>query len=111
MSETLDRIRELVAAGNVRISDHGYDELAADELLAGEVLAGVPGAQLVEDYPQHPRGPCVLVLQTGSKDQPIHAVWGIPQGRTEPAVLITAYRPDAELWENGFLRRRDEQQT
>ena len=91
MSETLDRIRELVAAGNVRISDHGYDQLAADGLLAGEVLASVPEAQLVEDYPQHPRGPCVLVLQTDGNNQPIHSVWGIPQGQTEPAVLITAY--------------------
>ena len=106
MSETFDRICELIAAGNVRISDHGYDELAADGLLAGEVLAGVASSQLVEDYPEYPKGPCVLVLQTDSQDQPIHALWGIPAGETEPAVLITAYRPDAKLWENGFLRRR-----
>ena len=106
MSSTLDRIRQLVAEGSVRISDHGYDELAADGLLAGEVLAGVENARLVEDYPQYGKGPCALVLQAASQSRPIHAVWGIPKGRNGPAVLVTAYRPDPNLWENEFLRRR-----
>jgi hypothetical protein len=106
VSNTLEKIRELVAAGSVRISDHGYDELAADGLLAGEVLAGVANSDLVEDYPQYAKGPCVLLLQADNQGRPIHAVWGIPKGRNEPAVLVTAYRPDPDLWENGFLRRR-----
>ena len=82
MSKTLERVRQLVAEGSVRISDHGYDELAADGILAGEVLAGVERAQLVEDYPQYGKGPCALVLQADSQSQPIHAVWGIPKGGT-----------------------------
>ena len=106
MSNTLEKVRQLVAEGSVRISDHGYDELAADGILAGEVLAGVESAQLVEDYPQYGKGPCALVLQADSQSRPIHAVWGIPRGRNGPAVLVTAYRPDPNLWENGFLRRR-----
>ena len=106
MSKTLERVRQLVAEGSVRISDHGYDELAADGILAGEVLAGVERAQLVEDYPQYGKGPCALVLQGDSQSRPIHAVWGILKGRNGPAVLVTAYRPDPNLWENGFLRRR-----
>ena len=106
MSKTLEQVRQLVAEGSVRISDHGYDELAADGILAGEVLAGVERAQLVEDYPQYGKGPCALVLQADSQSRPIHAVWGILKGRNGPAVLVTAYRPDPNLWENGFLRRR-----
>lgn len=106
MSETLEKIRQLVREGSVRISDHGYDELAADEIYAGELLSGVATAQLVEDYPAYGKGPCVLVLQADRQGRPVHAVWGIPKGRTDPAVLITAYRPDPDLWENGLLRRR-----
>ena len=106
MSETLEKIRQLVREGIVRISDHGYDELAADDIYAGEVLSGVDTAQLVEDYPEYGKGPCVLVLQTDGHGRPVHAVWGIPKGTTSPAVLVTAYRPDPNLWENDFLRRR-----
>jgi Domain of unknown function (DUF4258) len=106
MSETLQRVRDLVAKGEVRISEHGYDELADDEISVQELISGLLDADLVEDYPDFPKGPCTLVLQSGTDDQPIHALWGIPKGVSGPAVLITAYRPNPDLWENDFLRRR-----
>ena len=106
MSRRFEEIRRLVRKGAVRISEHGYDELAADGILAREVVEGVPDAVVVEDYPEYPKGPCVLVLQKNGKNQPIHVVWGIPKGHSTPAVLVTAYRPDPELWDSSFLRRR-----
>ena len=106
MSSTFDQIRELVRQGSVRISEHGYDELAADGILAREAVEGVSSALLVEDYPNYPKGACVLVRETDREQRHIHVVWGIPKGKTEPAVLITAYRPDPDLWENDFLRRK-----
>jgi hypothetical protein len=62
MSGTLAAVRELVARGEVRISDHGYDELAADGILVDDVLTGLAAAAVVEDYPNDPRGRSVLVL-------------------------------------------------
>ena len=106
MSSTLDQIRQLVRQGSVRISEHGYDELAADGILARETIEGFSSAILVEDYPNYPKGQCVLVRETVDDGRHIHVVWGIPKGKTEPAVLITAYRPDPDLWENDFLRRK-----
>lgn len=106
MGSTLDQIRELVRHGSVRISEHGYDELAADGIFARQAIEGISNADLVEDYPNYPKGACVLVRQTVNDGRYIHVVWGIPKGKTEPAVLITAYRPDPDLWENDFLRRK-----
>ena len=106
MSNTFDRIRALISHGRVRISEHGYDELAADGLLARELVEGVESAAVVEDYPDYAKGPCVLLLQRTEDERPIHAVWGIPAGHASPAVLITAYLPDPERWEPGFKRRR-----
>ena len=103
---TLDQILELVRQGSIRISEHGYDELAADGILAREAIEGVSSAILVEDYPNYPKGACVLVRETANEGRHIHVVWGIPKGKTEPAVLITAYCPDPDLWENDFLRRK-----
>lgn len=31
----------------------------------------------------------------------------IPEGNSKPVVLVTAYRPDPEPWDEGFLRRRN----
>ena len=106
MSETFERIKVLVAEGQVRISEHGYDELAEDDLTARELLASVTDAELVEDYPDYGKGPCVLLLQRDKGGGPIHTVWGIPAGHTAPAVLVTAYRPAPERWEADFRRRR-----
>ncbi|MFQ5423485.1 MAG: DUF4258 domain-containing protein [Phycisphaerae bacterium] len=106
MSRTLGRVQKLLTHGDVRISDHGYDELAADAILAGEVIAGVRQAVVLEDYPDYIKGPCVLVLQHDDAGNPIHALWGIARETTSPAVLITAYRPDPEKWTADFKRRR-----
>lgn len=107
MSRTFEQIRALVGSRDIRVSDHGYDELAADGILVREVLAGVEGAQVLEDYPNYPKGPCVLVLQRDEGDKPIHVVWGIPKDKTSPAVLVTGYRPDPERWTDDYPYRRN----
>ena len=107
MSETFERVRLLISRNEVRVSDHGYDELAADGILLREVLAGVDRAQVLEDYPEYPKGSCVLVLQRDEAGAPIHVVWGIPRGKTSPAVLVTGYRPDAERWSKDYRSRRE----
>ena len=107
MSDTLQRVQELARRGNLVISDHGYDELAADGILADEAISGLADARIVEDYPGFPKGPCVLVLQQDEIGDPVHVVWGIPKGRSSPAVLITAYRPDPLQWTGDHMHRRN----
>jgi hypothetical protein len=106
LRDFVERIRDLISAGAVRISEHGYDALADDGLSARELLAGVLEAVVVEEYPNYPKGPCVLLLQKDREGKSVHAVWGIPKGYDRPVVLVTAYRPDPERWDKEFLRRR-----
>lgn len=104
-SETLRKIQALIAAGEVRISEHGYDELADDGITVAEIMSGVANAEAVEDYPEFPKGPSVLAFQIDSAGRPVHVVWGIPKGYTGPAVLVTAYRPDPTRWGKGLKER------
>jgi hypothetical protein len=106
MSETLKRVQQLVAHGEVRISDHGYEEFAADGIVARDVVAGISMAIVVEDYPDAARGPSVLVLQHDAYGLPIHILWGIRAGQIGPAIVITGYRPDPERWSEDFLERK-----
>ena len=106
MSNFLKQVRDLIDRVEVRISEHGYDELAEDELTARELLAGVKNAIIIEEYPDYSKGPCALTLQQDRSERPVHVVWGIPKGNNKPVVLVTAYRPDPERWDESFLRRR-----
>ncbi len=107
MSKLLERIGALIGVGEVRISDHGYEELAEDQLTAREVVSGVQEAVVVEEYPNYPKGPSVLLLQKDKAGDPVHAVGGIPRGHDKPAVLVTAYRPDPERWDESFRKRHE----
>ena len=105
-SEILLRIQALVARGEYVVSNHGYDELAADGIFASEIIDGVMAASVVEEYRQASKGPSALVLQKDDAGVPVHVVWGIPKGFDAPAVLVTAYRPDPDRWSADFTKRR-----
>lgn len=104
-SSTFDLIRQLIAGGDVRISEHGYDELAEDDILVRDLINGIGNATVIEDYPSFAKGPAVLVLQFDGDRRAVHVVWGIPKGSASPAVLVTAYRPVPSRWNDTFTQR------
>lgn len=106
MSRTLVQIVKLAATGDVRVSTHAYDRLVLNSLSISEIVASLPAGEILEDYPAYHAGPAVLVLQADGRGEPIHAVWGIEKGTDGPAVLVTTYRPDPDLWSADFRRRR-----
>jgi Domain of unknown function (DUF4258) len=107
MSETLRRVQTLVLSGEVEVSRHGLQELAADGILIEDAIADITNAKAIEDYPDFHKGPSVLVFQRDGSGQPLHVLWGIERGTDTPAVLVTAYRPDPRRWSEDFTRRRE----
>ena len=100
------QILTLAGLGEIKISDHGYDELAEEDIFVRDIVASLPDAEAIEDYPEFPKGPCVLVLQRDREGGAVHAVWGLPKGEPGPAVLVTAYRPDPARWTDDFRSRK-----
>ncbi len=88
MSKFLEQVQALVARGEVLVSLHEAEELAADRIRVRDAVAGVGAALVVEEYPDYAKGPCVLVLERDMEGQSIHIVWGIPAGQTAPVVLM-----------------------
>ena len=78
-SETFELILRLVELGDVRVSDHGYDELAADGLSARECIVSVGGGAVVEDYPDYAKGHACCCSRQAAKAGPF-TFCGSPQG-------------------------------
>ena len=104
-SDTFEKVCGAIDAGRVHVSEHGYDEAVADGLRVVDVIEETLRGEVIEDYPEDPRGRSCLVHLAVDDDRPVHAVWGFdPEvGR---AILITVYRPDPRRWSDDFRQRR-----
>ena len=67
MDDIFHQIKQLIQAGSIRISEHGYDELSADNIYARDAVDGMTSGVVVEEYPDYPKGPSVLVLGPARK--------------------------------------------
>jgi hypothetical protein len=108
MTETFRRVQTLVLAGDVHVSDHGFEELRKDDILVDDVIDGIAAAIVVEEYPRRFRGPSILTLQHDANNRPLHVVRALPAGQRRPAVLVTAYPPDPKRWGSNFKQRKDD---
>jgi hypothetical protein len=60
--------------------------------------------EIIEDYPDDPRGHSCLMLGFGENGRPIHVLCS---PKDDFLAIITAYLPDKDEWEDNFrLRRR-----
>lgn len=100
----LERLRALIGAGRYRITLHAEQERDADEITIDEIEQAYSSAssEIIEDYPDDPRGHSALVLAFTGSQAPLHAVWSIHENT---AILITIYRPDPKLWTNWRKRK------
>ena len=108
MRPNLQTITAWFARGAYTITTHGSNEMGKDNVSVLELewclIDDEP--EIIEEYPDDPRGPCCLILAWNQVGRPVHTCVGY--GGTRPLV-ITVYRPDLEpaRWENGFNTRRD----
>ena len=104
-SNTFDKVCKAIANGRIHVSDHAYDEAVEDDLSVVDVIDRTPNREVIEDYPDDPRGSSCLVLLKVGDEQPVHAVWAFDDGSGR-AILVTVYRPDPTRWSDDLRQRR-----
>jgi hypothetical protein len=70
---------------------------------SNEVEDVVTQGELIEDYPNDPRGYSCLMLGFGEAGRAVHVVCS---PKDEYLAIITAYLPDPDQWSEDFRRRR-----
>ena len=100
----IQRIKELLRDKNYRLTLHAEGERDADRISIVEIEEALMhnDPQMIEDYPDDPRGHSFLLLGFSGEERPIHALCSIHEGTL---VIITIYRPDPNLWVDWKIRR------
>ena len=104
----IDEIQRLVRQGEYEFSIHAQQERLEEDLDVTEIEAALVQGEILEAYPDDPRGESCLVL--GYADvKPIHAVlgWASIRGEDENILrIITVYIPQPPKWNDPQTRRR-----
>jgi hypothetical protein len=102
----VETIRRLVREGRYEFSKHAERERRADMIFTRELEEALGHCEIIEDYPNDPRGPSCLVLGF-SGHRPVHAVCSVKRD-PEELFLITVYDPSRrpEYWMDQYRRRR-----
>jgi len=102
---TITWIQERVRAREYRLTLHAELERDSDQITIAEIeQALLSTLEVIEDYPNDPRGPSTLVVGFTKEGKALHVVCGRNDIMT--LVVITIYLPDENLWVN-FRKRKD----
>lgn len=99
----VDRIRRCFERDEVVLTLHARREMADESVNTRELSEAVSTATLLEDYPEHRRGPCCLLCGTTQNGRPLHIVCTT---QLEPLVVITVYEPKPPKWMTPLRRGR-----
>lgn len=80
------------------------EKLRKRKIKSSDIEQAVQNAEIIEDYPDDTRGHSCLVLGFDGDNRPLHMVFG--NFEAEKILLITAYEPTEEEWENDWKTRK-----
>ena len=103
-TDIVERVRTASAKRRLYLP-HAFRQMARPDrmITTKEVRTVIEHGDLVENYPDDPRGHSCLMLGFGEGGRPIHVVCA---PKDEYLAIITAYLPDSHEWAEGFRQRR-----
>lgn len=95
--DIVQHIQERIRSNRYEISLHAERERENDGLSVSDIEESVLiRGELLEDYPDDPRGHSCLMLGFNQTERAIHTVWGLLS--TDWMRLITVYIPKPPKW-------------
>lgn len=99
----IEEIKKRVKNNEYEISFHAEKERYAENISISDLETAINNGEILEDYPDDPRGPSCLILGY-SKNQPIHIVCGYTF--INWIRIITVYLPKLPKWVNERTRSK-----
>jgi hypothetical protein len=99
----IEDIRRKVGEGRYTISFTHTEKLRSRRIKAADIEQAVKSGNIIEDYPNDPRGASCLILGRVS-NRPLHILFA--QLEAQEILVVTAYEPDPEEWEDDWQTRK-----
>ncbi|MEW6363297.1 MAG: DUF4258 domain-containing protein [Acidobacteriota bacterium] len=97
------RLRQQAETDRLRVTVHAHQEMVEEDISLEDVRDVLLDPVLIENYPEHKRGPCCLVGQRTARGRYVHVVCTTS---LDIAIIITVYEPRPPKWATPFERGR-----
>jgi hypothetical protein len=99
----IEDIKRKVGEGRYMVSFTHTEKLRLRRIKAADIEQAVKSGNIIEDYPNDPRGASCLILgRVGNR--PLHILFA--QLEAQEILVVTAYEPDPEEWEDDWQTRK-----
>jgi len=92
---------DLAKSESVLVTLHAHQEMVEEDIELDDVLIALTQGKLVENYPDHERGPCCLICGKTKTGEYLHVVCTTS---LDVAVIITVYIPKKPKWITPYQR-------
>ncbi|OPX89642.1 MAG: hypothetical protein A4E53_01457 [Pelotomaculum sp. PtaB.Bin104] len=97
-------LRKAVLEERYEVSHHAEQERRNDNLLIEDIERAILTGEIIEPYPDDPRGQSCLIYGNAISGRPVHVVIGfLPTGWCR---IITVYVPISDYWEDDWKTRK-----
>ena len=102
----LEWIRAAFRDQSYLLTTSGFAKMQKKELSVEHIeeAIGRDSPEIVEDYPEDPRGSACLVLGWADLVRPLHVVVGYGPPEESVIEVVTVYEPEAPEWYNPRMR-------
>ena len=95
---------ENILKGRWRLSYHALQRCDERDLDAADLVSSLMDGEVLEDYPDYPRGSSCLVLCKLPDGSFLHLVCGMDSDGW--LIIITVYRPKEQKWADERTRKK-----
>ena len=93
----IEQVKTLIRQKQYKTSHHAEVEREAETITIDDIKTAVLNGELLEDYPDDPRGHSCLMSGTAEDKRPLHIVLTILT-QIEQVLIITVYIPIQPKW-------------
>lgn len=100
----IEQLRALNKAEQIAITEHARRRLVERGISVNDIIRCIDTGEIIKQYEDDKPFPSCLILGAAIDGKYIHVV---ASHDSEWIYLITAYHPDADVWESDFKTRKE----